>query len=182
MRGRWTFGLFLVLALTWSTPRESAAATKWLVKDKSVHDTRPTRVDVEATVGFIGYFGGGVGGWFVLPIVPDGFIPALNDSFSLEMGVTFEYHRWAGSYSYVRIVPLGGVRWDFHLTKDWTVFAKAKFGWELGMAESGWSETNRVGGPAADFGLGAYYHFTKGVALRLDLGNFGASAGLSFEI
>jgi hypothetical protein len=163
------------------------------IKDASDHtNDRPMKLDITGSLGFFGDFGVGLAGWVSMPIVPNGFIPPLNDSFYLEFGIATTYtwvNNWYGQcdYNYFDLAPMGGVRWNFHLTEAWTVFAKAKLG--VGY------HFNNVDCPgiayrdsdltqlylASDGGVGAYWNFSPGMGMRFDLGYHGASVGLSWN-
>jgi len=193
----------LIAGATVLTPHTGQAAVKWNVTDKSVHTTRPTKLDVVGTIDFFGVFHTGIGAWYSVPVVPDGFIPGLNDSFVVEVGGLLEYWRYSSGFTsglggsidcsqtWYRLSPMGGVRWDFFLTDDWTVFGKGKAGWSIGFADSG-LECSGVGVTtnskdihtlAVDLGVGAYWHFAENMALRLETGvNSIIAVGISMEM
>lgn len=159
-------------------PSAEAEAVPFL-RDRSSHE-RHSRLDLTAQFVPFGVWRVGLAGWLYLPIIPDGFIPSLNDTFGLEFGALGEYyddstlllnttHSWWG------LAPLGGVRWDFHITQGITVFAKGKAGYQLVFGE----HYDLNGEPIAnnqdhrfvfDAGAGAYFHFGPSVALRLEVG------------
>ena len=60
--------------------------------------------------------------------------------FYLELGAyAFYYNERVAAhadYSYLGIIPAGGVRWDFNLTKSWTVFGAVKAGLALGTGDA----------------------------------------------
>ncbi len=167
------------------------AAAQMTIKDASDHTAdRPMKLDITGSLGFFGDFGVGVAGWVSMPIVPNGFIPPLNDSFYLEFGVATSYawvdYAFNCDYNYFNLAPLGGVRWNFHLTDTWTVFAKAKIGvaYHFASADCGpaFSTVDFSGLHfATDTGVGAYWNFSPGMGMRFDLGSQGAAAGLSFN-
>ena len=154
----------------------------WTIDDQNKHD-RPTTVDFTAAAWVFGdttFFGGA--GWFCYPIVPEGLIPSVNDSFYLEVGAfIFDYNVHVSNgadYSYVGIFPAGGVRWDFHLTREWTVFATAKLGIRIGTGDAPRTWWLDGGGS-----IGAYWKFSKAMYVRLETGNLGlVSAGISIVL
>jgi hypothetical protein len=167
-------------------------------KDRSSH-ARRSRIDVTGNISPFGVFNAGIGTWVYLPIVPDGFIPSLNDTFGLEFGAYGQYFSddlsWIGvdyEESWWAFTPLGGVRWDFHLTPGISVFAKGKLGYQIGFGrkvtvngeeESYEGTLDGISHFAVDAGVGAYFHFGQRVALRLEAGNYTiVSVGVSFAL
>ncbi|MBI5509484.1 MAG: hypothetical protein HY903_12100 [Deltaproteobacteria bacterium] len=159
-------------ATTFVAPQPAAAAVSWIITDTNKAD-RPTSVDFTGQAWFLGsvtFFGGA--GWFCHPIRPEGFLPTVNDSFYIEGGAWIFYYQVQvanhADYSYVGIIPAGGVRWDFHLTRDWTVFATAKLGFRVATGAS--APSSRLDGGGS---VGAYWKFSRSIFLRLETGNQG---------
>jgi hypothetical protein len=161
-----------------------------IIKENGPHDYRPSKVDVTASAGFFGDVDFGVAGWYSTPLVRDGFITAINNSFNLEVGAAIDYafanYGTGCDYNYTRIVPMGGVRWDFYLTKAWTVFGKAKAGprYDVVSASCNGTKITNIGGfgLGIDAGVGAFWNFSTRTALRLELGYQGVAAGFSFNL
>jgi hypothetical protein len=181
--------LLLILAVSAVPLRESQAAPAWTITDKTPHTQRPTKLDFVGLLGFYGDVRFGVGGWYSIPLVPNGFIPALNESFHLEAGAVFEYsygsYFGGCDYTYAAIIPMGGVRWDFYIVKEWTVFAKAKAGVSFEFADNECSGfKNKHGGAffQTDLGAGAYWNFAKDMALRLEWGYPWVNVGISMNL
>lgn len=150
----------------------SAQAADLIIKDAG-STSRPMQVDVVASVS---WWDVGMGGWFAYPILPEGFIKPLNDSFCIEGGIVATYFYGWGYYNFFAITPLAGVRWNFFLTEDWTVFATAKVGARIGFERH---TSNFWGGGS----VGGYWNFSDSMALRLEVGApFGLQAGLSFNL
>jgi hypothetical protein len=176
--------VILSLAIVGSTavsPSVAQAAIAWTINDANKQD-RPTTVDLLGSVWFLGstsFFGGA--GWFCYPIVPEGFLPTVNDTFNLEIGAWVFYYSanvQPASYTYVGVIPGGGVRWDFNLTKEWTVFAAAKLGARVGIGNAPKPLRLDVG-----FSIGAYWNFSRWMFLRLETGNQGmAQVGVSIVL
>jgi hypothetical protein len=184
-----TLAIVATLAAT-TLPPSSTAAADMLITDRSVHATRPTKLDITGGVGFFGAFLLGAAGWYSMPLMNDGFIPSLNDAFVLEVGARL-HNAWVSAgicdYSYVELAALGGVRWDFYLTPDWTVFAKAKagFGYDFASIDCGAGINDPdVGGAifAGDYGVGAYWNFATDMALRLEFGYPYINVGISLPM
>ena len=64
-----------------------------------------------------------VGGGYAVRVIPEGFIPALNESINVEflgfMGKNDNFHKDGSTLGLT-----AGARWDFHLSRNWTVFAQ----------------------------------------------------------
>ena len=141
---------------------------------------RPNRLDLAGAFGYSPYYGTfsgnalGFSFWAVLPSLQKGFLPGLNDSFSLEAGL---YSEWAWSgisviRHYFTFMPAVGGRWNFHLTEQWTLHAAARFGVQFGEAGF-W--------PGGTGALGATWQLTPEMGLRaeMDTRNF-VNLGVSF--
>ena len=170
---------FVVAGSITLAPQE-AHAVDWTIKDSAVSD-RPHQLDVTGFIWPFGRstsFGGAV--WYSIPIVPKGFIPPFNDSFALEFGAIASMvndTRQPITRNYFALAPMGGVRWDFFLTRDWTLFAAAKIGWL-------WDSSGRVGNSlTGSISVGAYWRFSRDLWLRIETGNLGiAQVGIALPI
>jgi hypothetical protein len=182
-----------VAATAFATPG-AVFAEEGIIKDASVHDSRPTKLDITGSLGFFGDTEIGLAGWYSFPIVKDGFIPALNDSFNVELGAAVDY-AWSNydyglsahcDYNYTGFTPMGGVRWDFYLTPSWTVFGKAKagIGYRVAKADCDGFTASDHGGThlVVDPGAGAYWNFASDMAMRFEVGYRGGSVGLSINM
>jgi len=108
--------------------------------------------------GTFGYYGAPlfVGARYYLPILPNGFIPALNDEFGIEAGAdlifTFLEDRYSNGYYYYRYtgayddgksvmfalgIPVAAV-WDFHILPKLDVYAKV--GLTVGFKTKAWDD------------------------------------------
>lgn len=144
--------------------------------DKSVH-TRTPSITVWAFLPYT--FAIGVGGRFTLPVVADGFIPDINDSFEIEIGADLVF----GSYPLVNagyidlsLVPVEG-RWTFHFTPNLSAYAKLGLGYTL--------EFSSYTGAAAygsrfyyNFAIGGMYNLTDKFGIRLEAGYQGLKVGV----
>src|SRR5689334_21749049 len=95
-----------------------------IIRDRSSH-SRPVDLSILGAVPFPAGFG--VGLRVGLPIVPNGFIGAINDAVFLEPGVQVVYwsDRWA-DFDDTRFgvqIPVF-MRWDFFLSRVWTVYGE----------------------------------------------------------
>ena len=184
----------LALALAMAAAPVAPASAQMTIKDSSAHPDRPTKLDFTGSFGFVGDNSVGLAGWVSIPLAPDGFIPPINDSFYLEFGTAVNYAWYTWDYSFTRscslsytdLVPMAGVRWNFHLTEAWTVFAKLKggVGYQFGRSEcNGFTYRDRGGLHfASDGGVGAYWNFSPGMGMRFDLGYQGAAVGISINM
>ena len=173
----------LVAGTTMVATSQPAEAAEMIIQDTGKH-SRNMQLDFTGTAWFFGnttWFGGAA--WFGIPVVEDGFIPPWNDSFYVEFGTFANYFFFnnlgLADYSYFALVPSGGVRWNFHLTPDWTVFATGKIGVRLPIAGSSLAETRFVGLGS----IGAYWHMSEAMYIRLETGNYGVlQAGVSIQL
>ncbi len=132
-------------------------------------------------------FGVGLGVRYAIPIVPQGFIPKLNDSVELEFGAdifTAYYYDYAygpnfgGGYSYTALaIPLEG-RWTFHITDRFSAYGKAGVGWALGFGPYDRFRPGYGGGLYLIFCPGVLFKVSDTIALRAEVGNFGLRGGI----
>jgi hypothetical protein len=97
-----------------------------------------------------------IGGRFSIPIVPDGFIPSLNDEFGLEFGMDFDITFLSSAYNDSVLFGFGipaDAMWDFHITPKFDAYAK------IGV----------VIGSVFNSGYGFWWTFRSAVGLRLKL-------------
>lgn len=149
--------------------------------------------------------GGGLGAGMLVGInlAPRGFIPSINDSVSLGIGLDWvqyltnttssgECAEWigtgdeaicirvkggagAGSYFFAPAV----MQWNFYLTKQWSVFG------EPGLALYLWSANSDPGVHAnltPVFNVGGRWHFSKKAHLVLRAGYPYTTVGFSFYL
>ncbi len=132
------------------------------------------------------YFGYGfpfsVGGRYYIPIVHDGFIPALNDSFGIEFGADFfgtvgPYYGFGGFIS----LPVEAM-WQFHLTRDFSAYGKLGFALQVHFGQNyfGNNAAYLTGDLIADVGI--IYKVSDVMSLRAELGYNGAKIGLGFSL
>jgi hypothetical protein len=141
-------------------PRSAAAQEAGTIKDTSVH-ARPQMVSIFTGL-HIGHFSGYgfplvIGGRYYIPIVPDGFLPSINDEFGLEFGLDLDFTFLSGVYSDSVLVgfgiPADGV-WDFHFSPRFDAYGKLGF----------------VFGSVFNSGYGGFWWtFRSAVGLRLKL-------------
>lgn len=135
-------------------------------------------ISLLGTLGSYGNtFGLGVGGLAGIPIVAEGFIPTLNDSFHLEFGAfthaSFYEYGEDGFY----LSPVAGVRWDFNILRSFTAFLALRGGISIPLS--------RYSADAYfDAALGGFWRFSDLMALRFEFGGgvvgTGVSGGLAF--
>lgn len=171
----------LALALVLLT-LPAVANAQSIIKDRSDH-TRPADLSLLGLIPLP--FGFGFGMRFGIPIAHDGFIGSINDAVFIEPGAQFIF--WT-DFNHDRLgiqVPVL-MRWDFFLTRDWTVFGSVGpvFGFYFDDGGGGGGghgggrfrvegdEVFRPAGPPGFFGIvfggGAFYNFSQTAALRLD--------------
>jgi opacity protein-like surface antigen len=129
------------------------------------------RIEVTPLIGTYNLIGYDVGVMGAFRILDKGFIPMLNNSISIEAGLDFA--SWT-LYSYThRVVSLtADGRWDFHLSRLWTVYAAS--GLAIRRQWTSWKNEDSSGESAATNNLGIHVraggamHFSDKFALRLD--------------
>lgn len=134
-----------------------------------------TGINVSALFGVGGYgnvFGIGFGALGGYPIVRDGFIPSLNESFHIEAGVLTNIGFYSSGQDGIYVSPVGGVRWDFHFFENLTAYAALRTGVGIGSGRFGTIFY-------FDGALGGFWRFSQLLAVRFELGGGIAGAGVS---
>ena len=138
-----------------------------IIKSKEVFK-RVNRLDLAGAFGYSPIKGTfsedalGFSFWATFPSLDQGFLPGLNDSFNFEAGLYAEW-AWSGISvirHYFNFMPAVGARWNFHLTRKWTLYSAARVGLQFG--EAGF----RPGGAGA---IGASWQLTPDMALKAEL-------------
>jgi hypothetical protein len=115
----------------------------------------------------------GLSARFYLPIVNNGFIPPVNDSFGLEFGLDTNFYI---NYGTGIGIPVEA-RWNFHLIPKLEVYGKAGFG--LGFFTSGLG-TAFYGYAIAHAGV--LYQITDTIALRAEVGYPSIKIGIGIAL
>lgn len=137
--------------------------------------------------------GYGIGARGTIEIVPDGFIPSLNDSVGIGFGLDWLHYSGVQGRAFCRVrqyvngvnvcvettargsnylfVPVV-MQWNFWLAKSWSAFG------EPGLALTHWNDGGFGVEPV--FSVGGRYHFSDSVALTARLGYPAFSLGVSF--
>jgi len=157
----------------------TASAADWIVVDDAEKDDRPMRLSalftLDAGVRGLGF---GLGGsiWFTAPIVHNGFIPALNDSFAIDGGMSFTKALNNSGYA---VTPMAGVRWTFYLLEEFSAYVSIKGGLSFRVNSAGHLDFI----PAGDGAVGVNYKIADSFYLNGEVGahNF-FRAGLSFTL
>lgn len=157
------------------------------IKDRSVHDSRP--LGVSGMLYLPWYFGIGIGfnARVEIPVVKDGFIPQINDQFSIEPSFSVAYrtrsYGWATDrLTFLDFTPAVYAMWSFHITPKFRPYAALGLGYDIGI----WLNDDDYPGSDVtasffywDSAVGLFYNFTPSVAFRGELGAQGPKAGLS---
>ncbi len=159
-------------------PRTADSITDW-----SIH-ARQSDLSILAWAPW--YYGFGVGAqlryeYFVLP---NGFIPTINDSFSLEPSIGLAYTSyWVPHYAWsvTDITPALYGNWSFYFSRPFRLYLGLGLGYNIGIATA---PPGYVGGIADsyfywDLAFGLSYKLTSSLAIRGELGSQGAKAGVS---
>lgn len=125
----------------------------------------------------------GVSGRYLIPILHDGFIPSVNDSFSIEFGLDLSGAVGSSFYPILGI-PVE-VMWQFHFTQKFSAYAKVG-----AVLEINFVPYCNVGGvlcrgpvSASPIGnVGLMYKFSEKVSFRAEVGYPWVKVGLGFDM
>ena len=199
MKARLIAALIVSIAMTASASGAAAQGAGTTRGPGGIKDTSPQQRPQDLSVMlFIPWWygiGAGVMARYEIPIVPDGFIPAINDQFSLEPSLGIDFRRAYGDYAYfdrdgdlrtrgggrqVGITPALYGMWSFHITSKFRPYASIGLGVTLGF-ETG--DDDWPGSPHdffLDTAIGMFFRFSDAAAFRAELGSGGPKVGFSF--
>ena len=154
------------------------------INDWTIH-SRSSDLSVLAWVPW--YYGFGVGGElrYEIFILPNGFIPAINDSFSLEPSIGLAYTSYGVphyTWSITDIAPaLYGI-WSFYFSAPFRLYVGLGLGYNIGIATAPQGYVGGIGDNYFYWDVvgGLSYKFTNSIAFRGEVGSQGVKAGLSF--
>ncbi len=124
---------------------------------------------------YCGGYGAGIGARYTLPVLKDGFLTRLNDSFDLEVGADVAYPYFA---FVVLQVPVEA-RWTFYLMPFLSAYAKLGAGAAITPACRKWACS--VVGPLAEAALGVTLKLSTRFALRVEASTLGLHAGVGVD-
>jgi len=183
-------GLALSTALLVTDVHAAQGAAADFAGPGGLNDGSPHRRP-QLITGWVGlpyvYYGWGykgfpfsVGASFLQPLVNEGFVPQLNDSFHLEVGVNLAFGN-SGGWTSVLSIPVE-VAWALHLTPNLAGYLK------LGAAINfafGYYPANNNGAWLSAFpiaALGIWYRLTNNLYLRVQAGWPALYIGLGFGL
>jgi hypothetical protein len=118
----------------------------------------------------------GVAARHTTPLVKDGFIPTLNDSFELEVGVNA--WRWFTEVRGSGFSLANEARWTFHFTPQFAAYAMAGLGPAWGYRDDG----KNYFAVFITAGMGIHFHISESVAVRAEVDPTTAMLGLGFGL
>jgi hypothetical protein len=153
------------------------------ITDRSTH-TRQMDLSLMAWLPWYYGFGIGVDGRFSIPIVPDGFIPQINDEFDIEPSLGLAYSTYGlvdTNYNYFNITPAVYGIWAFHFSHKFRAYGGLGLGVNIGVVSGnacngcGISPTYFYWDPV----IGLNWRFIPAMALRAEAGAQGLKGGIS---
>lgn len=169
------------------TPSESTMRRQGALLDRSPK-RRPQMLSIFLGLPYGYYYYGfpfGIGGRYLIPIIHDGFIPALNDSFSIEFGL--DLTGAAGNRFYATLGIPVEVMWAFHFTEKFSAYAKVGAVLEINfvpyVCSGGFCGAARGVVSASPIGnIGLMYKFSDKISFRAEAGYPWIKIGLGFDM
>lgn len=163
--------LSLGAALAVGFGARAASADESIIKTPGDHPQYRFEAEPHALVGFGGPFrdgrgelGAGFRGSLVL--VDNGFVPSINNSVALGVGLDAFFARGT---LFVPVV----MQWNFWLTNHWSVYGEPGLGFAFNQF-AGRDTFHPI------LAVGGRYHFTDKIALTMRLGYPAFAVGVSF--
>jgi hypothetical protein len=128
-----TFETTTTTTTTTTTGPVASSGEPESIKDFSAH-ARPQMISVFTGLHYGHFAGYGfpmlIGGRYSIPIMPDGFLPTINDEFGLEFGLDFDFTFLSDIYKDSVLLGFGipaDAYWDFHFSAKFDAYAKLGF-------------------------------------------------------
>ena len=175
--------VFCSVLLASSVASAQDASREGAIRDTSRH-TRPQGISAMLYVPWLYGPGIGINARYEIPVVPDGFIPAINDQFSIEPSLGLGYRSdWGTDWDFFNITPAAYATWSFHITPKFRPYVAVGLGVDIGI----WLNDDDFPGADPnsawffiDTAAGLFYNFSPSLAFRGEIGSGGPKAGLSF--
>lgn len=120
-------------------------------------------VDISPMLGTYALIGLQYGAKGAYRVVPKGFISALNDSVSVDLGL------FQGSWlALEETYATASMRWDFHVSRRWTVFGAPGLYARKTTVKAWDDEITTTTSSSIAFQAGGFLHFTDALAMRLE--------------
>lgn len=159
------------------------------ITDPGLHARSPD-LSLMAYLPWVDGVGFGLDLRFEIPVLPDGFIPNVNDEFAIEPALKLAYRSYGYGYNYpfgngdsvhfFDVVPAVYGIWSFWFSPKFRAYGGLGLGYDVAIA------SGTYGGPNAgrfywDPVVGLFYSFARNVAVRGEAGAQGLKGGLSFS-
>ena len=162
LRAMSTFAVATSLALS-----SVAMADESIIKHPGQHPHHVAELEPHLTLG-VGHeadpFGIGLGFRATFTVLQNGFVPSINNSIGVGVGIDVFGDRLGSG-----LVPVV-MQWNFWLTRRWSVFGEPGIAIGFGRRNQVWPH----------FAGGARFHFTDRIALTMRVGYPAVTVGVSF--
>lgn len=171
------------------TPSANSFRRSGSLLDRSAqHRSQMLSIFLGLPYGYFGYYGGfpfGLSARYQIPILHDGFIPAVNDSFGIEFGLDFSgvvggFVR--NAFYPVLSIPVE-VMWQFHFTQKFSAYAKVGIALEFNFVSycPSFGYCRSIVSPGFIGNVGLIYKFTEKISFRAEAGYPWVKIGLGFD-
>jgi hypothetical protein len=148
---------------------------------------RPYAVSLLAAMPWLYSIGGGARVAGEIPVVHNGFIPSINDSFSLEPLFEFSYglqHNtvWEDVHG-ISLTPALSVLWSFYFKPQLRAYAAFSFGYTIVLDDyEGNGADLNLNHFHHNFAVGMFYDVAQHWSVRAEIGYQGLRAGIAYLI
>lgn len=169
-------------------PKAQAGPIEEPIAEGSIKDAsekrRPYTLSLMAYMPWWRGIAGGLKVGGEIPIVHNGFIPKVNDSFSLEPSFAFAYGRYTYSavfadFNVLYLTPALSAIWSFYFSPKFRLYAAVSLGYTIVSVV----DDDITGGYNYfyhDFAVGMFYDFAQHWSFRADVGYSGLRAGIAY--
>lgn len=178
-------------------PGDPPRVAKVVVEEKpaedSIKDASPKRrqmgLSLDMYVPWLEGVGIGFKLGFEIPIMHNGFLPSVNDSFSLEPRFLMAYQKWRSFAAYddlhvMAYTPAIAALWSFYFKSNLRAYAFVSLGYTI--ADNVDYDDRLVKGLENrfyhDVGVGGFYDITKHWSARAEIGYAGMRLGIAFML
>jgi hypothetical protein len=178
-------------------PGDPPPAPKVVVEEKPVEGSirdvsekrRPYGVSLDVHVPWLEGIGVGFKLGAEIPIMHNGFIPSINDSFSLEPRFLMAYQRWTSFTRYddlyvMSFTPAIAALWSFYFKTNLRAYAFVSLGYTI-VTKANHTDDSTSGLAGRfyhDVGVGGFWDFAQHWALRAEIGYSAFRVGIAYLI
>jgi hypothetical protein len=170
-------------ASTPTTPTAPATIAVGSIRDASPKE-RPVGISAMAWIPW--WYGFGIGGkaGVEIPVAHDGFLPSVNDSFSLEPSLSIasvDHGMLIVDIPTIHVLPAVAGIWSFHFSEQFRLYGAVSLGYGIVSYDDADYDGAGFNYLYTELNAGLGYKLADALALRAEVGWHGLRGGLQLQ-